>query len=84
MKSYFLLQARKLKLCSVSEWFSLMAFLGTADIRVHIAHTSRVIIAFTLESSFILPHTDNTQYVGPNWLQEKRYKKETQKGEGTN
>ena len=31
----------------VSEWFSLTAFLRTADIKVH---TSRVIIAYTLKS----------------------------------
>ena len=34
----------------VSEWLSLTAFLGTADIGVHIVHTSRVIIAYALES----------------------------------
>ena len=34
----------------VSEWFSLTAFLRTADIEVHIVHTSRVIIAYTLKS----------------------------------
>ena len=34
----------------VSEWLSLAAFLGTVDIGVHIIHTSRVIIAYTLES----------------------------------
>ena len=30
----------------VSEWLSLTAFLGTADIGVHVAHTSCVIIAY--------------------------------------
>ena len=34
----------------VSEWFSLTAFLRTADIEVHIVHTSRVITAYTLKS----------------------------------
>ena len=34
----------------VSEWLSLTAFLGTADIRVHIVHASHVIITYTLES----------------------------------
>ena len=34
----------------VSEWFSLTAFLRTADIVVHIVHTSCVIIAYTLKS----------------------------------
>ena len=34
----------------VSEWFCLTAFLRTADIEVHRVHTSRVIIAYTLES----------------------------------
>ena len=34
----------------VSEWFSLTAFFRTADIEVHIVHTSRVIIAYTLKS----------------------------------
>ena len=34
----------------VREWLSLTAFLGTADIRVHVVHISRVIIAYTLES----------------------------------
>ena len=34
----------------VSEWFSLTAFLRTADIKVHIVHTSRIIIAYTLKS----------------------------------
>ena len=34
----------------VSEWFSLTAFLRTADIEVHIVHTSRVVIAYTLKS----------------------------------
>ena len=33
-----------------SEWFSLTAFLRTADIEVHIVHTSRLIIAYTLKS----------------------------------
>ena len=34
----------------VSEWFSLTTFLRTADIEVHIVHTSRIIIAYTLKS----------------------------------
>ena len=34
---------------AVSEWLSLTAFLGTVDIRVHVVHTSRVIIAYALE-----------------------------------
>ena len=34
----------------VSEWLSLTAFWGTADIGVHVVHTSGVIIAYTLES----------------------------------
>ena len=34
----------------VSEWFSLTAFLWTADIEVHIVYISRVIIAYALES----------------------------------
>ena len=34
----------------VSEWFSLTGFLRTADIEVHIVHTSRVVIAYTLKS----------------------------------
>ena len=34
----------------VSEWFSLTAFLRTADIEVHIVHTSHVFIAYTLKS----------------------------------
>ena len=38
----------------VSEWLSLTAFLGTADIGVHLVHTSRVIIASILESLFSL------------------------------
>ena len=33
-----------------SEWFSLTAFLRTADVEVHIVYISRVIIAYTLES----------------------------------
>ena len=40
----------------VSEWLSSTAFLGTADIGVHIVHTSTVIIAFTLESLSSLTH----------------------------
>ena len=32
------------------EWLNLMAFLGTADSKVHIVHISHVIIAYTLES----------------------------------
>ena len=38
----------------VSEWLSLTAFMGTADIWVHIVHTSCIIIAYTLESLFSL------------------------------
>ena len=34
----------------VSEWFSLTAFLRTADIEVHIVHTSHIVIAYTLKS----------------------------------
>ena len=34
----------------VSEWLSLTAFLGTEDIGVHVVYTSRVFIAYTLES----------------------------------
>ena len=34
-----------------SEWLNFMAFLGTADSEVHIVHISRVITAYTLESS---------------------------------
>ena len=34
----------------VSEWFSLTAFLRTADIDVHKVHTSRLVIAYTLKS----------------------------------
>ena len=32
-----------------SEWLSLMAFVWTGDIGVHVVRTSRVIIAYTLE-----------------------------------
>ena len=34
------------------EWFSLTAFLRTADIEVHIVHTSRVITAYTVGTPY--------------------------------
>ena len=40
----------------VSEWLILTALLGTADIRVHIIHISRLIITYTLESLSSLTH----------------------------
>ena len=46
----------------VSEWLNLTAFLGTADSEVHIVHSSRVIVAYTLESlSSIIVITRNLQ-----------------------
>ena len=46
----------------VSEWVSLMTFLSTADIGVHVVHTSRVIISYTLESlSSLTEVTHNLQ-----------------------
>ena len=53
------------------------ACLGTADIWVHVVHTSCVVIVYTLESLYSL--TDNTQLT----LRKKDIKKETQKSEGT-
>ena len=43
-------QCRGFETSRVSEWFSLTAFFRTADIEVHIVHTSRVVIAYTLKS----------------------------------
>ena len=41
-----------------------MAFWGTADIRVHVVHTSRVIMAYTMESlSPLTLITHNLQYI---------------------
>ena len=50
---------------SECQWFILTAFLGTADIGVHIVHISRVIIAYTLESlsSLTYNHEIATKYV---------------------
>ena len=47
---YFTGKASEVTLEWVSEWLSLMAFLGTADTGVHMVHTSHVILAYTLES----------------------------------
>ena len=45
-----------------SEWLNLMAFLGTADSKVHIVHINGVIIAYTLESlSSLTQITHNLQ-----------------------
>ena len=49
-------------LTKVSEWLSLTAFWGTTDIGVHVVHTSRVIIAYTLISLVSLTYiTHNVQ-----------------------
>ena len=37
-------------IAGMSEWLSLTAFWGTADIGVHVVHTRRIIITYTLES----------------------------------
>ena len=51
-----------MKTRGVSEWKYLMAFLGTADSKVHIVHISLVIIAYTLESlSSLTQITHNLQ-----------------------
>ena len=65
----------------VSEWLSLMAFLGTADIGVHIVHTSRKIIAYTLESLSLLTQIPHNLQATINF-KKKDIKKETQQSEG--
>ena len=45
-----------------SEWFSLMAFWGTADIRVHIIHRSSVIIAY-IHWNHYLPTNKNICFI---------------------
>ena len=65
----------------MSEWLSLTAFMGTVDIRVHLVHTGRVIIAYTLES--LSPLTYITHNLQATIKLNKMYKKETQKSEGT-
>ena len=65
-----------------SEWMSerlhLTAFLGTADNMVHVVHTSRAIIAYTLEwLSFLTQITHNLQATIN--FKKKDIKKETQK-----
>ena len=61
----------------VSEWSSSIAFLGTADTRVYVVHTSCVIIAYTLESLFSL--TLITHNLQATIKKKKDIKKETQK-----
>ena len=50
----------------VSEWLSLMAFLGTVESEVCIVHISHVITAYTCIGIIIFPHIDNTQSTGHN------------------
>ena len=53
-KAHFLFMAEQ-----VSESLSLMVFLGTAGIGVHVVHTSRVNIAYKLESLWLNKISDN-------------------------
>ena len=66
----------------VGEGLSLTAFFGTADIGVHVVHTSRVITTYTLES--LSSFTKITHNIQASINFKKKYiKKETQQSEGT-
>ena len=66
----------------MSEWFSLTAFLRTADIEVHIVYTCHVILAYTLESLSSLTQITRNLQATINF-KKKGIEKEKQKSEGT-
>ena len=66
----------------MSEWLNLTGFPGTADSEVHIAHISRVIVAYTLESLSSLTQITHNLQATINF-KKKDIKNETPKSEGT-
>ena len=46
------------RIVRVSEWFSFTAFFRTVDIEVHIVHTSRVVIAYTIQIKICAEYRD--------------------------
>ena len=65
---------------NASKWvITLNGLSWIVNSEVHVIHISHVIMIYTLELLYSLPHIDNTQSTGYNWLKKKWIKKKHKK-----